>query len=235
VSVERNLIISLLKLTKKGPILIENVKEDSRTPLAMTKKLLANLQNEELVYLKSDSVEASTSMRLKLMIKATSLGADVEQISNFLCWQEFEEIAAFALKNYGYTVTNNVRFKHASHRWEIDVVACKKPLVVCIDCKHWQHAITPSALRKIVDAQLQRTKALAESLPNLSVTFECTKWANAKFTPVILSLMPSAYKFVDDVPIVPILKLQDFINQMPVYMDSLKFFPRSFNSLSHNF
>ncbi len=234
-SVERNLIISLLKLTKKGAILIENVKEDARTPLAMTKKLLSNLQNEGLVYLKSDSVEASTSMRLKLMIKAASLGADVEHISNFLCWQEFEEIAAFALKNFGYTVTNNMRFKHAGHRWEIDVVACKKPLVVCIDCKHWQHAITPSALRKIVDAQVQRTKALAESLPNLSLTLECTKWENAKFTPVILSLIPSAYKFVDDVPIVPILKLQDFINQMPVYMGSIKFFSRSFNSLSHNF
>lgn len=174
-------------------------------------------------------------MRLKLIIKAASLGADLERVSNFLCWQEFEEIAAFALKNYGYAVTNNVRFKHAGHRCEIDVVACKKPLVVCIDCKHWQHSITPSALRKIVDAQVQRTKALAESLPNLSLTLECTKWDNAKFTPVILSLMPSAYKFIDDVPVVPILKLQDFINQLPVYMDSLKFFPRAFNSSSHNF
>jgi Holliday junction resolvase-like predicted endonuclease len=235
VSVERNLIISLLKLTKKGSILIESVKEDCRTPIAITLKLLSNLQNEELVYLTLDSVKADSNMRLKLMVKAASLGADVEYVSNFLCWQEFEEIAAFSLKNYGYTVTNNVRFKSAGRRWEIDVVACKKPLVVCIDCKHWQRAIAPSALKRIVDLQVERTKSFSETLPNLSLNFECTQWKNAKFIPAIMSLMPSSFKFHNKVPIVPILQMQDFLNQLSVYIESVKFFPKSFSTLSHNF
>ena len=114
----------------------------------LSRKLLAKLQNEGLIYLKQDSVEVESNGRLKLAVKAVSLGADVEHISNLLCWQEFEEITAFALKNNGYIVSNNVRFKNATRRWEIDVVGCKKPLVVCIDCKHWQHAIAPSALKK---------------------------------------------------------------------------------------
>ncbi len=234
-SVERNLIISLLKLTKKGSVLTENVNRDARIPSATSRKLLKKLQNEGLVYLKQDSVEVESNGRLKLAVKAASLGADVEYISNLLCWQEFEEITALALKNNGYLVSNNVRFKNAARKWEIDVVGCKKPLVVCIDCKHWQHAIAPSALKRIVDSQVERTRALADSLPNIALKLECTKWNEAKFIPCILSLMPSSFKFYDQVPIVPILQLQDFLNQLPAFIGSIKFFPKTFNSLSYNF
>ena len=231
-SIERNLIISLLKLSKEGCFLTEDVEKDSKTPSTTTIKLLRKLQNDELVYLESNNVRIDSGMRLKLAVKATSLGSDLERISNLLCWQEFEEIAAFALKNYGYSVTNNVRFKYAGRKWEIDVVGCKKPLVVCIDCKHWQHAIAHSALKRIVDSQVERTRAFADSLPNISLNLECTRWSNAKFIPAVLSLMPSAFKFYDKVPVVPILQMQDFLNQMPVYIESLKFFPKNFSNLS---
>ncbi len=217
-SVERNLIISLLKLTKDEPVLIKHVNIDARVPSVISRNLIAKMQNEGLIYLKEDTVQVDSASRLKLAVKAISLGADVELVGNLLCWQEFEEIAAFALKNYGYSVMNNVRFVYAGHRNEVDVVGCNKPLVVCIDCKHCQHAISASALRKMVDAQAQRTRALADSLPNPKLDFECTRWSYAKFLPVVLSLMPSTIKFREKVPIVPILQLQDFLNQLPVYV-----------------
>lgn len=234
-SLERNLIISILKLTREEPILIETINSDIRMPLATTTKLLKKLQNEGLIDLKNGSVEASSSGRLKLAVRAASQGGDLEGISNLLCWQEFEEISAYALKNYGYTVVNNVRFKNVARKWEIDIVGCRKPLVICIDCKHWQHAISHSALRRIVDSQVERTKAFADSLPNILLNFECTKWNEAKFIPTVLSLTPSSFKFYDKVPIVPVLQLQDFLNQLPVYTDSLRFFLRTFNKLDHNF
>ena len=234
-SVERNLIISLLKLTKDGPILAENVNRDAHIPLATMNKLLCKLQNEGLIYMKQESIEVESGNRVKLAVKAASMGADIEHIGDLLCWREFEEITALALKNYGYAVSNNVRFKHAGRKWEIDVVGCKKLLVICIDCKHWQHAIAPYALKKIVDSQVERTKALADSLPNISLRLECTKWSDARFIPAILSLIPSMYKFYDKVPIVPILQLRDFINQLPACTESLKYFTKHFNSLGHNF
>lgn len=233
-SIECNLLTSLLKFTKEGVVLTEDIEKDCRIPSNTIEKLLSKLQNEGLIYLKHSNVEVESSMRLKLAVKAASLGADIEHISNFLCWQEFEEITAFALKNFGYAVANNVRFKHSGRKWEIDVVGCKRPLVVCIDCKHWQHSIAPSALRKIVDSQIERTRAFADSLPNVSLHLECTKWNDAKFIPAVLSLMPSAFKFYNKVPVVPILQMQDFLNQMSVHIESLKFFSKSFNNLSHN-
>jgi Holliday junction resolvase-like predicted endonuclease len=230
-SVERNLIISLLKLTKEGPVLTELVNKEAHLPSATTKKLLGKLQNEGLVYLKQGSVELGSGSRLKLAVQAIALGADVEHVSNLLCWQEFEEITAIALKSNGYAVTNNVRFQQSRRRWEIDVVGCKKPLVVCIDCKHWQHAIAPSALKRIVDSQIERTRALANALPNPFLKLDCTRWGEAKFVPAILSLMPSASKFYADVPVVPILQLQDFLNQLPAYTETLRIFSKTFNTL----
>ena len=137
-SIERKLAISLLKLTKNGSALIEAVNIDARVPFEVSTELLEKLQDEDLIYLKSDSVEIDREGRMKLAIKAASLGAAVEQVSDLLRWQEFEEIAAYALKSNGYAVKNNARFTHEGKRWEIDVVGCKRPLVICIDCKHWQ-------------------------------------------------------------------------------------------------
>lgn len=234
-TVERNLLISLLKLTKNGSALIEDVNRDAHLPAVVGEQLLDKMQAEDLIYLESDKVQVDSAGRMKLAVKAATLGADIERISDLLGWKEFEEITVLALKNHGYAVKNNVRFKHGTRRWEIDVVGCRKPLVVCIDCKHWQHAIAPSALKKIVDAQIDRTHALADSLPNPNIKLDCALWEKAKFIPAVLSLFPSSYKFIYQVPIVPVLQLQNFICQLPVYTEDLKVFPKTFTSLSHDF
>jgi Holliday junction resolvase-like predicted endonuclease len=233
-AVERELLISILKLTKNGSVLIENVKKDSRVTFSIAVKLLENLQNEGAIYLKNDAVETDSYGRLKIAIKALAHGADVETVSNLLRWQEFEEIAAVALERNGYIVAKNVRFKHEGRRWEIDVVGCKKPIVLCIDCKHWHHGMSPSALKRIAEAQAQRTRALADSLPSASLKIECVKWKGAKFVPAILSLIHGRFKFYDQVPIVPVLQLQDFLNQLPAYTDSLKTFSTIFRHLPHD-
>jgi hypothetical protein len=231
VSIERNLIISLLKLTKETSILIKNIKDDAKLPTEVTLKLVQKLQVEGLVNLENDSIEVTKDNRIKLAVKAAELGADIEHISDLLRWQEFEDIAILALKNNGFSVSKNVRFKHADRKWEIDAVGCKRPLVICIDCKHWQRRMAPSVLGRVVEAQAERAEALADLLPNIKLHVECIKWKKAQFVPAILSLVQGNYKFYDNVPIVPVLQLQDFINQLPAYMYSLKSFSKSFEHL----
>jgi Holliday junction resolvase-like predicted endonuclease len=230
-SVERNLIISVLKLTQEKVVLIKNVKDDSKLPMETACRLLEKLQSEDLLNLNTDTIEVSVDDRLKLAVKAVSLGADVQHVSDLLLWQEFEEIAAMALRNNGFTVSKNVRFKHGGRKWEIDAVGCKRPLVVCIDCKHWVRAISPSVLGKVAQAQADRAKALADVLPNAKLQLECTKWEKAQFVPAILSLVQSSFKFYDDIPIVPVLQLQDFVCQLPAYMYQLKAFGKVFDHL----
>jgi Holliday junction resolvase-like predicted endonuclease len=229
--IERDLLISILKLTKDGPVLIKDVNKDSKIASDIIRKLLEKLQSEDLIYVKEDTVEANSDNRLRLAVKAASLGADVEHISAFLRWQEFEDIAVVALERNGYVAAKNVRFKHAGRRWEIDVVGCMKPLVLCVDCKHWQRGMKPSALRKIVEAQVERAQSLADTLPSAALKVECVKWNNAKFIPVILSLIPSSLKFYDNVPVVPVLQLQEFLAQLPAQVESLTYFVKEFSHL----
>lgn len=230
-TIERELLISLLKLTKDGPVLIKCINQDSRITSDIIKKLLEKLQNEGMLYINENKVEANGDSRIKIAVRAASLGGDVDHVSAFLRWQEFEELAAFALERNGYTTIKNMRFKHAGRKWEIDIVGCRKPLVLCVDCKHWQREVKPSALRKIVEEQIKRVRALAQTIPCPTLKIECVKWKKAKIVPVILSLIPSRLKFCDNVPVVPILQLQDFLIQLPAYTESLNYFVKEFTHL----
>lgn len=226
-NIEAKMIISLLKLTREGPISHELIKKDANIPLDILQKLLRRLQNNELVYVRGRTVEASDLQRLKLAILALQSGADLEQVSGFLRWKEFEDMAAIAFERNGYRVEKNLRFRHGGRRFEIDIVGCKKPLAICVDCKHWHHGLNQSTLKRIVEEQVERTSALAESLPNPAVKIECLSGTNVRLVPAVLSLIVGRFKFYDNVPIIPILQLQDFISQLPAYVDSLKCFQTS--------
>ncbi|MDI6847809.1 MAG: hypothetical protein QMD23_06760 [Candidatus Bathyarchaeia archaeon] len=225
-NIERELIISVLKLTKNGPISSGVVSKDAKIPSQIADNLLEKLQKRGLIYLRKNVVEADSLQRLKLAVHAIQLGADVERVSSFLQWKEFENITAVAFERNSYSVKKNLRFKHAGRRWEIDIVGCKRPIAICVDCKHWHHGMYPSSLKKVVEEQVQRTFALTESLPKLIDEIECASWDRVKLVPAVLSLVKGSFKFYDDVPIVPVLQLQDFLSQLPAYADSLKHFSK---------
>jgi len=225
-TIERNLIISILKLTRDGPVSNKLVNKDAKIPQQIAEKLLRKLQNDGLINVQKNVVEANSLQRLKLAVHAIHLGADIENVSSFLQWQEFENMAAVAFERNGYSVTKNLRFKHAGRRLEIDIVGCRKPIAICVDCKHWHRGLHPSALKRIVEEQVERTFALAESLPSLFGKTECASWDNVKLVPAVLSLVTGRFKFYDNVPIVAVLQLQDFLSQLPAYADSLKHFTK---------
>lgn len=226
-SIERELIISLLKLTREGSVSHELINKEAKIPLQIGEELLQRLQNDGLVYVREGLVEADSVQRLKLAVRAVELGADVERVSSALEWQEFENMAAVALERNGYAVQRNLRFKHAGRKWEVDVVGCKKPVVISIDCKHWRHGMFPSVLKKIAEEQRERTKALADSLPNPAVKIKFASWEMVILIPAVLSLTVGRSKLCDGVPVVPVLQLQDFVSQVPVYVNSLEHFQRT--------
>ncbi len=226
-SIEMKLIISILEMTNEKSGLHETVDTSIRVPSQTARKLLQKLQNEGLINDQTGAIEANAAQRLRLAVRAIGLGADLETVSQLLRWQEFEGMAAIALEQNGYDVSKNLRFKLGRRRWEIDIVGCRKPLVMCIDCKHWHRRLSPSELRKIVEKQIERTKAFAASLPNPANRIECVRWDHARFVPSVLSLIEGSLKFYDDVPIVPVLKLQDFLTNLPVYAGSLRHFAKS--------
>jgi len=225
-NIERELSISVLKLTKSGLISLKMLSKDAKIPSKVTQNLLKKMQKNGLVYLQNKIIDVDSLKRVKLALHAVQLGADLECVTGFLEWKEFENVAAIAFERNNYAVKKNLRFKHAGRRWEIDIIGCKKPIVACVDCKHWHHGMYPSATRRIVEEQVERTSALVESLPKLAKEIECATWKRAKFIPAVLSLIPARFKYYNNVPIVPVLQLQDFLIQLPAYVDSLKNFSK---------
>jgi Holliday junction resolvase-like predicted endonuclease len=224
---EREMIITLLRLSKDKPILQKFVNRDAGLPSEIAGKLLESLQKDGLVYVREGLVEIGSMQRLMLAVRAFELGADYERVSSSLDWKEFERAAAMAFEMLGYRVTTNLRFKQGGRIWEMDIIGCRKPLVVCVDCKHWHRGLGPSKLREVVDQQLKRTLAFSKFLPNPAVDVECAYWEEAKFVPAVLLLMPASFKFHNRTPAVPISQLQDFVAQLPMRLDSLRYFRKT--------
>lgn len=222
--IKRNLLIHTLKLTREGPIRKEIIAREARIPHQDAYKILKRFSDMGLIQLRGEAVEASSSQRVQVAIQAIRLGADIERACKALGWLEFENIAATAFENNGYSVKRRFRFKWTGRRWEIDVLGCKAPLIVCADCKHWLRGWRRSAISKAVKLQVLRTQTLADALPLLREKIGMTSWKKATLFPAVLSVVPGPFKFYNDVPIVPILQLQNFLDELPAHVTSLVHF-----------
>jgi len=220
-AVERDLVISILKLTKTGPVRRELVSRDARVPVQVADGMLKKLSGMELIRYRGQLIEVSPSQRVRMAVRVVELGADPERVCRVLEWGEFEEIAVKAFEANNFMVRRRFRFKWAGRRWEVDVLGCKEPLVACVDCKHWRRGWRGSAIIRAVEAQVERTQALAEALPSLHKKAGLVNWKKAVLVPMILSLVPGPFKFYKNTPIVPILQLPSFLNELPAYTTSL--------------
>ncbi len=220
-AVERNLLISVLKLTKTGPVQRELVSRDARVPVEVADEMLRKLSDTGLIRYKGRLIEVSSNQRAKIAVHAVDLGADLERVCKVLEWSEFEDISATAFEVNNFTVKRRFRFKWAGRRWEMDILGCKEPLVACVDCKHWRRGWRRSAIVKAVEAQVERTQALAEALPSLHEKAGLVNWKKATLVPMVLSLVPGPFKFYNNVPIVPVLQLPSFLNELPAHTISL--------------
>jgi len=221
---ERDVLISILKLTNNGPVAEEVVATDVNVPVPVTNELLKRFREIGLIEGEDGMIEVSSNQRVKLAIHAIKLGTDIERVCKVLEWIEFENFAATAFEANNFAVKRRFRFKTAGRKWEIDVLAYSEPYIVCVDCKRWRRGWGKSAIKKIAEAQALRTKVLAEALPSLQKRIRLNGWTQAILFPVILSLFPGPAKFFKNVPVVPILQLQNFLDELPGHITALTHF-----------
>jgi len=220
---KREILLSLLKLTRDGPAEERLVVKDSKVPSSLLEKVLRESEELGLIRRKLGFVDASRLQRVNIALQILRLGGDLERLSKHLSWEEFENFSVVAFETSGYTVQKHFRFKWAGRRWEIDILGRKNPYVVCVDCKHIRRKWSGSTVAKAAEMQKQRVLMLSEALPSLREVLKLASWKKAYLIPVILSLVPAPFKFHKGVPVVPILQLQDFINELPAHMDLLTF------------
>ena len=143
--------------------------------------------------------------RLQTALFAIKFGATIENVSEYLTWQDFESITGLILEEKDFDVTKNLIL--TKPRMEIDVVGTKMDIALLIDCKHWK-TMSKSTLDEIVKKQVERVKRYVAD-------------ENMSALPVIVTLHQEQIQFVDNVPIVPIMKLSSFLDEFVGNLDSL--------------
>ena len=144
--------------------------------------------------------------RLQTALFAITLGATIEDVSEYLTWRDFEAITGIILEENGFDVTKNLVL--TKPRMEIDVIGKKMNLALLIDCKHWK-TMSKSALDEIVKKQIERVKRYVAD-------------EDITALPVIVTLHQEGTQLVENVPIVPIMKLPSFLDEFVGNLGSLK-------------
>ena len=170
------------------------------------KELLYTLVQNGIGTWNNDSVDFDVpNDRLQTALFSINLGATIEDVSEYLTWRDFESITGLILEEKDFDVTKNLIL--TKPRMEIDVIGKKMDIVLLIDCKHWKN-LNKSALDEIVKKQIERVKRYVAA-------------ENMSALPVIVTLHQEEIQFVDNVPIVPIMKLSSFLDEFVGNLDSL--------------
>ena len=224
-SLEARMLLSILKLGTKQ-MDIREISKESNIPLNIVRKDLKKLANENLIHIEDGRVEISTEQMLKLVILAIKGGVDVERACKAIGWQAFEDLVISILDSNGFATRKHFRFQNQNKRFEIDVLGLKEPFIFLIECKHWKQSWQRSATIKIVEKQIQRTKALIKSFQEQRARLKVNRWRDALLLPMVLTLSVTPLKTYKHVPVIPIFYFQNFINnEMNAHIDKFKFYP----------
>lgn len=154
-----------------------------------------------------DKFNFSESDRLKAAIYALEKGAELDDVAARISWRDFEGLTAEILTAKGFTTVKNLRFKDP--RMEIDVVGTKLGVSMLIDCKHWKRS-SGSALRDAVSKQIRRTtRYVASRDAEMAV-------------PAIVTLYEDGIRFIERVPIVPIVQFEAFVDEFYGNVDEMR-------------
>lgn len=123
--------------------------------------------------------------------------ADLERISREGQWQHFEQLAAFIFEENGFTAKVNVVKMFGKKRRQYDVLAEKGNKLYAVDCKKWSgNRYRLSAIKTAVKKHKER----------------CTLLDGAAI-PLIVTLIEEEIQTYAAVPIVPINKLNAFLQE----------------------
>jgi hypothetical protein len=216
----RELLVALLEKTRGTTTSLEALKESLRVTDEVFKARLFQLKGQGILDLQGEIVSASLEQRLKLAVEAVKAGVDFERVSKHLGWLEFEEMVAYTFEMNGYHVKRRYRFQAKGRRWEIDILAMNKPLVVCAECKQWSKSLGNTTARRIVEGHMDKVRVMSEHVSRLK-RVKIPGWGKAIFIPMALSLLPARSKIYRRIPLVSVFELPRFLSEFQGQMDWL--------------
>ncbi len=186
-------------------------------------EVVFNLKEAGIVTVINEEVHVIPGQRLRIAELAIQNGADPERIARELRWQEFEAFASQILAKYEYKTARRLVFSDSGHRFEIDVLGAKEPILLCIDCKHWHHGWAPSKITMAAMNQLLRAFHLSKVLKKYAGKVHTLGWRSVQLLPALLTLADVSSSRINGVPIVSVLRFRDFVSEVNPWVDELRF------------
>ena len=172
------------------------------------------------------------------------LSYDIKQMAErLLDFQGFERLIKEIISKVGYYAITNFRFTDHSEfvketsqeRYEIDIVGLKRNNILIIDAKEWHRRSPFGGLNKAANLQHQRGVALTKnpqqfhSLLKILLTSpsrmksHIQKYFPLKLFPIMVTLENNNIRLNENqVPLVSILQLNSFLNELPNSLDYYK-------------
>jgi Holliday junction resolvase len=136
---------------------------------------------------------------------------DLEIVSEGIIWQNFERLAAFIFEKNDFQVKINTVKTFSKKRRQYDVIAKRGNQTFLIECKKWAgNRYRLSALKRAIEQHKERTAFYKNITEEDAV-------------PIIVTLIEEEIQFYEGVPIVPIQKLNSFINELDEYENERSF------------
>ncbi|MFQ5710996.1 MAG: restriction endonuclease [Candidatus Geothermarchaeales archaeon] len=167
------------------------------------------LSSRSLLKVVGEMLEASLKQKFGIVYLALRRGASLRKISESLSWRDFEEFAAEIFTYHGYDVETHVVLRRP--RMEVDIEARKDKTMILADCKHWSKPLHDSTLKKIVEAQIDRSFHLLEKRGG----------SGDKAYPIVITLQSLGKPLFKGVPIVPINQLNNFLLEFPGFIHEI--------------
>jgi hypothetical protein len=210
-------IVETLKQTSGDRVLsVSHIADRAKTTTEQVALILAPvLQLED-----ASGVRLSNSARFKLAFEAVRRGA-LQQVARALTWQEFEAFAEECLQIVGFVTQKGIMVKDDSRRWQIDVVAKKGPMILAIDCKHWE---SPGYQSKLNSAAQHQKRAVQALIRQRAARGEVGR-DGLLVLPMILTLFEPRSRMVDGVVAVSIEQFADFLEGVSPFSPELPFIP----------
>jgi len=135
---------------------------------------------------------------------------DLERIARCLSWQDFEELIKRFFREFGYRCVHRLRIPVNDRRVEIDIVAYRHNIVLLADAKRYvKTRVRVQLVYEYVEKIDQLCKCSLDTL--LQRLYGLSERGEYYIYPVIITVHSCDSILINDVPIVPIYKLRDFL------------------------
>jgi hypothetical protein len=177
------------------------------TSKATTVELVNYLINSGIGEFSDNSVTFSEKDKVDTLLLAMKQGCDPERLSKKIRWKDFELFTSLLIESAGYSYERNVVFTNP--RIQIDVIGFYRKIALLIDCKQWMK-INGFNISKFSSNQLRRTEVFLDKRKDVESAI-----------PIIVTLHEYDSSFFDKIPIVPISRFKEFLQNFPLYLDTV--------------